>query len=440
MAGWLRRQWDDFRGSYVVDEVLLKTSPGSLAGIFVVALLFTVVPGYMEPIASYVKFRSPWLAVSAAFIAVALSYGAYAVKVRPPWGPIFILFDTSFYTASIALAASLTAPPASHAYAVILGIMLAAGQARDYALSLPFALSVCVPAIGIVFVFDRGLADVLIVSFSCALALWLSYQTRLQRALRRQNEGLRVALVASDKITNDSMDIALSSALIGIGQFLHEMRNSQTVVYANLRSLTDRELSPQDRQEALDDILLSQARIQRLIERTIDDLRSKSRVKREVFEISDALRSGCKLDSVGATCTVNLLDGPFYASGDPAQLRDVMQTLVTNAAQAGAAHIGVKCTLDASNRSATVEVIDDGPGLPPQVLERLFEPFATYGKANGTGLGLYLARRRVELTGGTLVAANAPTKGAVFTLRLPGSPSPPPQPEEVVGEPALADR
>lgn len=438
MASWLRRQWDDFSGCYLADEVMLKTSPKSLAGIFLVALLFTVVPAYVEPVASFVKLRSPWLAIGAAFIAVALSYGFHAVKGKPPWGPICILLDTSFYTASVALAASLSAPPASHAYAVILGIMLAAGQARDYALTLPFALSFCVPALGIVVLFDRGPADILIISFSCALALWLSYQTRLQRALQRQNLGLRVALVASDKVTTESMDIALSSTLVGIGQFLHEMRNSQTVVYTNLRSLTDRDLSPEDRQEALEDILQSQARIQQLIERTIEDLRRKSSVKRAAIDINDSLRAGFKSAAGGATCEVTVSQSPFYVSADPAQLRDVIETLVTNAVQAGASRIDIRCTLDASNRSATVEVSDDGPGLPPEARAKLFEPFGTYGKRNGMGLGLYLARRRVELMGGSLEAANAAKAGAVFTMRLPGSLEPPPQPEPST-EPALAD-
>jgi signal transduction histidine kinase len=438
MTAWLRKQWADFQGSLVPEEAMLKTSPKSLAGILVVAILFTVVPAYVSPLAAFLHFRSGWMPEVAALIAMALSYGYHAVGGKPPWGPLFVLFDTSFYTASIALCASLTAPPASHAYAIVLGIMLAAGQSRDYSLTLPFALSVCVPALGIVVLFDRGLADILIVSFSCALALWLSYQTGLQRALKRQNQGLRVALVASDKVTSASMDIALSSAIVGIGQFLHELRNLQTAVTTNLRYLAEDNAVSGEHREALDDVIEIQSRIRSLVERTVDELRHKGKSRAKAFDISDALRAGFATAAGSACCEMTLPACPFSVIADPAQLRDVIDTLVVNATQAGAKHIDVRCSVDASNRSATLEVSDDGPGLSHEALDSLFEPFATFGKRSGIGLGLYLAKRRVELMGGSMRGHNHPNAGAVFTLSLPGSGAPSTLAPSVL-EPARAD-
>ena len=49
-----------------------------------------------------------------------------------------------------------------------------------------------------------------------------------QRALKAQNEGLKTALSASDRVANDSLDIALTRTLLNIGSFLHELRNAQT--------------------------------------------------------------------------------------------------------------------------------------------------------------------------------------------------------------------
>ncbi len=64
-----------------------------------------------------------------------------------------------------------------------------------------------------------------------------------------------------------------------------------------------------------------------------------------------------------------------------------------------------------------LEVQDSGPGLSPEVRERLFRPFFTT-KNDGNGLGLWISQGLVERYGGSLEAANAPEGGAVFRVRL----------------------
>jgi len=101
---------------------------------------------------------------------------------------------------------------------------------------------------------------------------------------------------------------------------------------------------------------------------------------------------------------------------DPHRLRQVLSNLLANAAEAGAR------TVDISARTAGGQVCitlrDDGRGISPEVRDRLFEEFAT-GREGGTGLGLAVSRRFVELHGGslTLLPGNGP--GAVFEIRLP---------------------
>ncbi len=114
-----------------------------------------------------------------------------------------------------------------------------------------------------------------------------------------------------------------------------------------------------------------------------------------------------------------------WVSADPDLLHQVLVNLVLNAVQAverafGRRRVCVRSGLEEA--SAWLEVEDTGPGIPPDVLPKLFEPFYTT-KPRGTGLGLGVARNIIEQHGGRLNAANALSGGAVFRLTLPLEPS-----------------
>jgi signal transduction histidine kinase len=76
----------------------------------------------------------------------------------------------------------------------------------------------------------------------------------------------------------------------------------------------------------------------------------------------------------------------------------------------------------AGRRAVRVAIADRGPGIAPESLGRVFEPYFTT-KAHGTGLGLAIVRQTVLDHGGTITASNAPGGGAVFTVTLPGEPA-----------------
>jgi len=108
---------------------------------------------------------------------------------------------------------------------------------------------------------------------------------------------------------------------------------------------------------------------------------------------------------------------------DPLVLRRILEHLVGNAvdaARGGGGSVTVKLAPAGDGKRVRIEVEDDGPGLTPDQLARVFEDFFTT-KPGGTGLGLSVARRLATDLGGSLKAASVPGEGSRFSLELPAA-------------------
>jgi nitrogen fixation/metabolism regulation signal transduction histidine kinase len=108
---------------------------------------------------------------------------------------------------------------------------------------------------------------------------------------------------------------------------------------------------------------------------------------------------------------------PVTVSGDRMLLRRVLVNLADNAFQAGAKTVRVSWRRDGDVARVTVE--DDGPGVPADLAERIFDPYVTT-KPHGTGLGLAIAKKTVLEHGGTIALVGASALGgATFDITLP---------------------
>jgi signal transduction histidine kinase len=112
--------------------------------------------------------------------------------------------------------------------------------------------------------------------------------------------------------------------------------------------------------------------------------------------------------------------------GNPELLQRACENVVRNAVRHGRpAASQAPGTIRIAARSEAggvcIEIADDGPGVPPAELSRLFDPFFRGGRggAPGHGLGLAITRRVIEAHGGTVGAANRPQGGLLVTIRLP---------------------
>jgi len=122
--------------------------------------------------------------------------------------------------------------------------------------------------------------------------------------------------------------------------------------------------------------------------------------------------------------TADISPGLPMVPGDRVQLQQVMVNLLVNASQAmagqdGAQRIHITARPDEGGM-IEIAVRDSGPGIAPEHLASLFEPFYTT-KAEGMGMGLPICRTTIEAHGGTLAVNGNPGRGAEFVVKLPAS-------------------
>ena len=149
-------------------------------------------------------------------------------------------------------------------------------------------------------------------------------------------------------------------------------------------------------------------------------LDARERPHREPVELTDLASA-----AVAATRTADpavrvelVTNGPVPAIGDRDALLRALRNLIDNAIAAGD-HVVVEATQRPGG--PIMSVSDNGPGVPADQRERIFEPFVRLpgNRRAGTGLGLAIVRRTIESHGGTVTCDPSPTGGARFTLRLP---------------------
>jgi signal transduction histidine kinase len=113
---------------------------------------------------------------------------------------------------------------------------------------------------------------------------------------------------------------------------------------------------------------------------------------------------------------------------DPVRLQQILVNLLSNAVRHAPAGGHVRLSVRPNGTGSTVEFLvhDDGAGVPPDALDRIFEPFERFDPHSGvgTGLGLPVSRRLAEVLGGSLRVQSGPGEGATFILELPLHPLP----------------
>jgi signal transduction histidine kinase len=216
----------------------------------------------------------------------------------------------------------------------------------------------------------------------------------------------------------------------------HELRTPLTVIRASVDDLERHRDEPVATVgSALTDIKDEVDHLAAMVDDLLLLARSDSgaiALERVLVDLGDVASTGASALGPVATAkgvTIAVDPEPAEVVGDPARLRQLVVILVDNAVRHVPAGGHVNVRVRVVDGEATLVVEDDGPGIRPEDLPRLFDRFYRGAGApgGGTGLGLAIAAWIVERHGGRIEGANRPAGGAVFTARLPtlgtGAPS-----------------
>jgi two-component system nitrogen regulation sensor histidine kinase GlnL len=240
----------------------------------------------------------------------------------------------------------------------------------------------------------------------------------------------------ADRLGRAAMVRSAAKSAIGMAEMLaHEIKNPLAGI-SGAAQLLAQGLSAEDR-ELTDLIVEETRRIVKLLEQVeqFGNLRPPQRRAVNLHDVLDRVRRSAEVGFGAAMTFVADYDPSLPpALADPDQLAQVFLNLVKNAAEAigesgGTIRLHTYYDIALRRRNPdgsgaplplNVEVIDDGPGLPPEIAAEVFEPFVS-GRANGTGLGLALVSKIVSDHGGWIAVESVPGR-TVFRISLPVAP------------------
>jgi signal transduction histidine kinase len=217
-----------------------------------------------------------------------------------------------------------------------------------------------------------------------------------------------------------------SERLYALGQLsaglAHEIRNPLASIGGAASMLRKGSLTEERRLELVGILERESRRLNNLLTSFLDFARPRSPQYR-------AVDAGQLLDSVIALAAHAAGRAPFTLRAETApglpllecdqeQLEQVILNLAINAIQAMPDGGEIVLAARAEGAHIAIDVIDQGPGIPAEYLDRIFDPFFTT-KENGTGLGLSVAHRIVQQHGGSLRVQNNGSRGTTFTIVLP---------------------
>jgi signal transduction histidine kinase len=204
----------------------------------------------------------------------------------------------------------------------------------------------------------------------------------------------------------------------------HDLRHQLTPIVANSEFLSESNLDPEQSAELYREISDAVGRMTELIDSLLEFAKTREDLSPSYGSVKDtaqkAIRSVQSHPSVHNVKITLSRDGNCEGWFDSRKLERAFYNLLLNACQAAPSQAGeVKVHIQESSGGVGISVSDNGPGIPEHLHAKIFEPFVSYGKENGTGLGLTIVQKLLAEHGGSVKLAERITGWTTFQLWLP---------------------
>ena len=221
----------------------------------------------------------------------------------------------------------------------------------------------------------------------------------------------------AERLTNERL------ALMGrmLASVAHDLRNPMTVIsgYAQLMAMDE---DAAQRNERAEKVLRQVDEMTSMVNDLLAFARGDSRLRPAHIdtralgkEVEEYLEMHCGRRRIQYACNVT----PGMVFVDLSRAKRVLLNLTKNAVDVLRPNDSLTVKIAPLDGGLEMSVADTVPGLPPEVRQHLFQPFATAGKEGGTGLGLSIVKRFVDDHAGTIDVESNPERGTTFNIRLP---------------------
>ena len=224
-------------------------------------------------------------------------------------------------------------------------------------------------------------------------------------------------------------DLLESEQLATIGRMAssisHDLRHSLAAIVANSEFLCDSHLTPAQREELYQEVRTGVNLMTDLIDSLLEFARTRESLNATFGNVSETIvrsAQAVRLHPRHHSRSIDILCSPQVSGWfDQRKLERALYNLLLNACEAAPAIDGqVEVAAGEVAGAITISVADNGPGIADSIRDRLFHPFVSYGKENGTGLGLAVVQKIVQDHGGEILVERTIQGKTVFRIVLPG--------------------
>ncbi|MGA8189480.1 MAG: HAMP domain-containing sensor histidine kinase, partial [Candidatus Sulfotelmatobacter sp.] len=205
----------------------------------------------------------------------------------------------------------------------------------------------------------------------------------------------------------------------------HDLRHSLAAIVANSEFLCDGRLTSAQREELYQEVRIGVNQMTDLIDSLLEFARTRESLNPSYASIGETVQRAMQAVRLHPRHQGTLIQVENNSQGlawfDPRKLERALYNLLLNACEAAPSSGGrVQVTIGHAEASATIAVSDNGPGIAEPIRDKLFHPFVSYGKENGTGLGLTVVQKIVQDHGGKVLMERTADSRTVFRITIPG--------------------